>query len=107
MKPSSKSVFDSKMPPKTTKTAKKITIAPDQGSIHAFFHKPAAQTQQTPTSTLLETQASTDSKDPNVSAFMASLTLNERIAHKIAVEKLGTSYDITRTHGFVRWSNRT
>ena len=42
--------------------------------------------------------------DPQIAAFMVSLTPNERIAHKIAVEKLGTSYDIRRTHGFVRWS---
>ena len=98
------------MPPKTTKTTKtikKITIAPDQGSIQSFFHKPVTQKQPVATSTLLESQAPTDSTDPKVAAFMASLTANERIAHTIAVEKLGTSYDITRTHGFVRWSNRT
>ena len=44
--------------------------------------------------------------DPEIVAFMASLTANERIAHRIAVEKLGTSYDIRRTHGFVNWSKR-
>ena len=92
------------MPPK------KVTIAPPgQGSIQAFFHKstPTTPAQVTTTSTnpLLEIQATP--VDPKITAFMASLTPNERIAHKIAVEKLGTSYDITRTHGFVRWSART
>ena len=87
------------MPPK------KVTIAPGQASIQAFFHKPTAQVTAQPTpqslTPLLEIK---DSVDPKVAAFMASLTPSERIAHKIAVEKLGTSYDITRTHGFVRWS---
>jgi len=92
-----------KMPPK------KVTIAPPgQGSIQAFFHKPTPTTPAQVTTTsipMLEIQA--PSIDPKIAAFMASLTPNERIAHKIAVEKLGTSYDITRTHGFVRWSART
>ena len=92
------------MPPKTTK---KITIATDQGSIQAFFHKPTPRSHET-ASSMLETQAPVKSLDsPQVAAFMASLTPNERIAHAIAVEKLGTSYDISRTHGFVRWSCRT
>lgn len=90
------------MPPKT---AKKITISPGQGSIQTFFHKPTAQPAIT--TPLLETQVAPSlAIDPKVAAFMASLTPSERIAHKIAVEKLGTSYDITRTHGFVRWSSR-
>ena len=87
------------MPPK------KVTINPGQGSIQAFFHKPTATTPAqvvaTPSTPLLEIQAPSD---PKVAAFMASLTPSERIAHKIAVEKLGTSYDIARTHGFVRWN---
>jgi hypothetical protein len=89
------------MPPK------KVTVAPGQGSIQAFFHKPTATTPAQVTATsipLLEIQATLVSTEPKVAAFMASLTPSERIAHKIAVEKLGTSYDIARTHGFVRWS---
>ncbi len=43
------------------------------------------------------------SEDPRVTAFYAQLTEREQIAHKIAVEKLGTSYDVTRTHGFLKW----
>ena len=41
--------------------------------------------------------------DPRVRAFYAQLSAKEVIAHTIAVEKLGTSYDVTRTHGFVKW----
>ena len=42
--------------------------------------------------------------DTRIQAFYDSLNPREVIAHSIAVEKLGTSYDVTRTHGFVRWS---
>ena len=42
--------------------------------------------------------------DPRVQAFYDQLSPAEVIAHTIAVEKLGTSYDVTRTHGFVKWS---
>jgi hypothetical protein len=102
MNPLVADVFMGTMPPKTTK---KITISADQGSIQAFFHKPAPAK---PPTSMLETQAPVKSTNsPQVEAFMASLTPSERIAHAIAVEKLGTSYDITRTHGFVRWSHST
>jgi hypothetical protein len=43
------------------------------------------------------------SENPRVQAFYDSLSPNEVIAHSIAVEKLGTSYDVTRTHGFLKW----
>jgi hypothetical protein len=43
------------------------------------------------------------SEDPRVATFYAQLSPREQIAHKIAVEKLGTSYDVTRTHGFLKW----
>lgn len=46
------------------------------------------------------------SSDPVISAFYAQLTENERIAHAIAVEKLGTSYDVVRTHGFLKWKKK-
>jgi hypothetical protein len=42
--------------------------------------------------------------DPLISAFYAQLNDRERVAHAIAVTKLGTSYDVTRTHGFLKWS---
>ena len=44
------------------------------------------------------------SEIPRVQAFYDSLSPNEVIAHSIAIEKLGTSYDVTRTHGFLKWS---
>ncbi len=43
------------------------------------------------------------SDDPVISAFYAQLNDRERVAHAIAVTKLGTSYDVTRTHGFLKW----
>ncbi len=46
------------------------------------------------------------SDDPVISAFYAQLTDKERIAHAIAVDKLGTSYDVVRTHGFLKWKKK-
>ena len=45
------------------------------------------------------------SADTEIKEFYATLTPYERLAHEIAVEKLGTSYDVSRTHGFQRWRN--
>ncbi len=42
-------------------------------------------------------------EDPLIQEYYNSLTPNEKIAHTIAKEKLGTSYDVSRTHGFLRW----
>lgn len=44
------------------------------------------------------------SDNPRIQTFYDSLSLREVIAHSIAVDKLGTSYDVTRTHGFLKWS---
>lgn len=44
-----------------------------------------------------------ESTDPNISAFYAQLSEKERIAHALAILKLGTSYDVVRTHAYVRW----
>jgi len=41
--------------------------------------------------------------DPDIQAFYAQLSERERIAHAIATTKLGTSYDVTRTHGYLKW----
>ncbi len=43
------------------------------------------------------------SDDTNIQSFYDQLTENEAIAHKIAVLKLGTSYDVVRTHGYLKW----
>ena len=42
-------------------------------------------------------------EDPLIQEYYNSLTSSEKIAHTIAKEKLGTSYDVSRTHGFLRW----
>ena len=98
--------------------AKKITIQAGQGSFSAFLKKKGEKPDDnkilavlpshlTPVSPMASTERSSagpsELTDPQIVGFMASLTPNERVAHKIAVEKLGTSYDIRRTHGFVRW----
>jgi hypothetical protein len=53
--------------------------------------KPTTQTLKTPSET------------PEIERFYASLRPAEVIAHEIAKEKLGTSYDVQRTHGFRNW----
>ncbi len=42
--------------------------------------------------------------DPVVQEFYDSLSPPEIVAHRLAADKLGTSYDVTRTHGFIRWN---
>jgi hypothetical protein len=58
----------------------------------------------TPAVPVAEAPSALTHPDPRVRAFYAQLSPAEVIAHTIAVEKLGTSYDVTRTHGFVKWS---
>ena len=48
--------------------------------------------------------ATLKSDDPLVQEYYNQLKPAEIIAHTIAIEKLGTSYDVVRTHGFIRWS---
>lgn len=73
---------------------------------HAFFHRQqktsAAPTAAGPKNGRIDTSILTSS-DPSVSAFYAQLTPAERIAHTIAIDKLGTSYDVTRTHAYTKW----
>ena len=85
--------------------SKKVTIRPipkDQGNIQLMFSKPVTK-KATVLAKAPELLATTN---PEVEAFYKTLTPSERIAHEIAVEKLGTSYDVTRTHGFLRWSKK-
>jgi hypothetical protein len=70
----------------------------------SFFHR----TPKVPKTVTECTQSHMDtsrltSEDPDVAAFYAQLNPRERIAHTIAIDKLGTSYDVTRTHAFVKW----
>lgn len=43
------------------------------------------------------------SENSTVTAFYAQLSEREKITHTIAIEKLGSSYDVTRTHGYLKW----
>lgn len=44
-----------------------------------------------------------DHQNEQVKKYYTQLKPYERIAHEIAMDKLGTSYDITRTHGYLNW----
>lgn len=72
---------------------------------HAKNGNPVSVSAKQATASCLSNTLTTPllSEDPQVTAFYAQLSEKEQIAHKIAVEKLGTSYDVTRTHGFLKW----
>lgn len=99
------------MPPKTVRV--KTPVDAQQGSIQFLFKKPTAAAPTAaaaPVPATAETGAPAaaglpvpPTSDPLVAEFYASLGPKERIAHTIAVEKLGTSYDVKRTHGFLKW----
>jgi hypothetical protein len=79
------------MPPK------KVTILPaSQGNISLFFKKAAAAPPKSE-----KPVAEKPIIDNEVQKFYDSLSEKEKIAHQIAHEMLGTSYDVTRTHGFL------
>ena len=81
------------MPPK------RITILPvGQGTISVFFKKPAKTTEPVEKVPSVAKPAEVDNE---IQRFYNSLTEKEKIAHAIAVEKLSSSYDVTRTHGFL------
>jgi hypothetical protein len=99
------------MPPKTIRVKTPVVDA-HQGSIQILFKKSATATATTagaaapapaPTAAATHPVVPTTESDPLVSEFYASLGPKERIAHTIAVDKLGTSYDVKRTHGFLKW----
>jgi len=112
--------------------SKKITIRPkDQGNIQLMFSKPkvtkvaaaavpasvaGVAVVATPIAVVAGVTApiagiavaavsatTLKSTNPDVQAFYNSLSTPQRIAHELAIEKLGTSYDVTRTHGFLRY----
>lgn len=84
----------------------------------SFFHRPL-RVKPSQTSTVVDAATAPDasiphidtshltSQDPDVSAFYAQLNHYERIAHTIAIDKLGTSYDVTRTHSFLKWKKQS
>jgi hypothetical protein len=87
------------MPPK------KVTAVPTNSIASVFAKAKPTAAIKVAVETKVESKQDNalSSLDSQVQAFYNSLKPNERIAHEIAVEKLGTSYDVTRTHGFVKW----
>ena len=79
---------------------RKVLIKPaaNQGNIQLFFTKSVSTP---PKQEAKEVGLYSENKE--VQEFYNSLTKAEVLAHTIAIEKLGTSYDITRTHGFTKW----
>lgn len=95
----------------TTFKMKKVSVNPvvdpKQQNIQFLFgvKKPTQTTTSKPSSTSTPIPGLA-SDDALVQAFYDSLGEKERAAHIIAVEKLGTSYDVRRTHGFLAWKKR-
>lgn len=97
-------------------TRKKIA-GPDtsQISISSLFakakHDPKPSSATTSTvsasggagSVLSTSSSPLTSDDPEIQEYYNQLKPSEVITHNIAIIKLGTSYDVTRTHGFLRW----
>jgi hypothetical protein len=78
----------------------RIPVAKNQGSIDSFF---AQKKVETPKKADNQINTELGSANPEIQAFYNSLNAAEKIAHTIALEKLGTSYDVSRTHGFIKW----
>lgn len=96
------------MPPK------KVTVKTGAGSVPNILvmlskPKPTTKSESIETKSdlslkpVLAEAAVLSHDDPLIQEYYNSLTPNERIAHTIAMDKLGTSYDVSRTHGFLRW----
>lgn len=82
----------------------KAAAAPAKEEVATAKKAPAIQTASKVISGSPTAYAPPKSSDPLVQEFYDQLSPMEVIAHSIAVEGLGTSYDITRTHGFLKWS---
>jgi len=66
-------------------------------SIASFFGK-VSKKEEKPAPVVKVEETTTDAK---LDAFFATLTPAQRLAHTIAKEKLGSSYDVERTHDFI------
>ena len=98
--------------------SRKVKIDPKQGSLSTLFAKatPAAaevkavskvQTaskEAVVTVDMFKDLPELKSSDPLIQAYYDQLPPPAVIANKLAVERLGSSYDVTRTHGFLQWS---
>lgn len=76
----------------------------------SFFHRQTTKNVPVATATAVAAASSSridtsvlTSEDPDIAAFYAQLNPQERIAHTIAIDKLGTSYDVVRTHAYTKW----
>ena len=89
------------MPPK------KVTIKTGPGSVPNIMvmltKQPTTKIETYTKSESVDTKSDLITSDPLILEYYNSLSPNEKIAHTIAKEKLGTSYDVSRTHGFLRW----
>lgn len=81
-------------------------VDPNQRTLQSMFAtapKKAATATKESVNSKQEITTSLKSDDPSVQAYYDSLKPTQRRAHEIAIEKLGTSYDVVRTHGFLNW----
>jgi hypothetical protein len=109
---SRKVVFFEKNETLTSLFPNKVVMAtPKQSSLASMFMgggvKKTSATK-TPkvavvTATAAAATAKLTDKNPLVQEYYDQLTMSQVIAHSLAIEKLGTSYDVVRTHGFLRW----
>jgi hypothetical protein len=88
---------------------KKITVKPiaeTQTLLTTLFTKEKAKEKEKEKSkenVVVSNECQSVPVNQSIEAFYNSLTVKQRIAHNIATEKLGTSYDVTRTHGYLAW----
>jgi hypothetical protein len=68
-------------------------------SIASFFGK-VSKKEELP---VLVSKVETPTTDVKLEAFFATLTPAQRLAHTIAKDKLGSSYDIERTHDYIAY----
>ena len=72
--------------------------------IDSFFRKKSAASEPAPASAPIAAKATTVATVVvEEDAFYAWLSPAQRLAHTIAKEKLGTSYDSKRTHDYQRF----
>lgn len=69
-------------------------------SLASFFGK-VSKKEDTPAAPVIKLEESVI--DVKLDAFFATLTPAQRLAHTIAKEKLGSSYDIERTHDYTAY----
>ena len=102
--------------------SRKVKIDPKQGNLSALFakNKPAATAAEVKapiiqtaskeavvTAEMFKDLPELKSSDPVIQAYYDQLPPPAVIANKLAIERLGTSYDVTRTHGFLQWRSKT